>query len=62
MCPQTDLEAYIETTKGDKTSRDIVLLGLPGALNGQIFDNFRFMKYEDFGNEYSRFYGGIDIG
>ena len=62
MCPKTDMESYLETTKGDKTARDIVLLGLPGALNGQIFDNFRFSKWNDFGVDYTRFYGGIDIG
>ena len=62
MCPESDLKTNMETTKGNKTQQGIVLLGLPGALNGQIFDNFRFMKYEPFGDSYFRFYGGIDIG
>ena len=62
MCPETDLKSNMETTKGNKTQQGIVLLGLPGALNGQIFDNFRFMRYEPFGDSYFRFYGGIDIG
>lgn len=62
MCPESDLQTYMETTKGNRSQQDIVLLGLPGALNGQIFDNFNLMKYEDFGENYFRFYGGIDIG
>ena len=61
MCPESDLMTYWETTKTDKGARDIVLLGLPGALNGQVFDNFRFMRYQPF-TTFERYFGGIDIG
>ena len=61
MCPETVLKNFVETTKGDKKYRDIILLGLPGAVNGQVFDNFRFMTYKPF-TTFERYFGGIDIG
>ncbi|MBQ5584523.1 MAG: hypothetical protein IIU74_07270 [Ruminiclostridium sp.] len=61
MCPETVLKNFVETTKGDKKYRDIILLGLPGAVNGQVFDNFRFMTYKPFPT-FERYFGGIDIG
>lgn len=62
MCPESDLNTYMETTEGNQQARDIVLYGLPGALNGQIFDNFSRMTFKDFKNDFIRYYGGIDIG
>lgn len=61
MCPETDFKTYWETTAGDKRHRDIAILGLPGALNGQIFDSFTEMHYEPF-SEFNCYVGGIDIG
>ena len=62
MCPESDLKTYWETTSGDKRARDIVLFGLPGSISGAVFDNFQFMRYQDFGSNFSRYFGGIDIG
>ena len=62
MCPESDLKTYWETTKGDSKARDIVILGIPGALNGAVFDNFRYMRFTDFKDDFSRYFGGIDIG
>lgn len=61
MCPETDFKTYWETTEGDTRQRDIAILGLPGALNGQVFDAFREMTYKPFPN-YQFYVGGIDIG
>lgn len=62
MCPETDIQTYWDTTEYNKNQRNIVIFGIPGASNGQVFDSFYNMHYEDWGDNYSTIYGGIDIG
>lgn len=62
MCPDTDLQTYWDTTEFNKNQRNIVIFGIPGASNGQVFDSFYNMHFEDWGTDFTTVYGGIDIG
>ena len=61
-CPESDFKTYWDTTEHSQAQRDIVIYGLPGADNGQVFDAFYKMSYVDFKQDFMRYVVGIDIG
>lgn len=61
MCPSTDVQTYLDTTSYNQNQRDIVIFGIPGASNGQVFDNFYKMEWKPL-EHWTCYYGGIDIG
>lgn len=62
MCPETDLQTYWDTTEYNKNQRSIVVFGVPGASNGQVFDNFYKMEFHNVGKDFFGYYCGIDLG
>ena len=62
MCPSTDLQTYWDTTEFNKNQRDIVIFGIPGAANGQVFDNFYKMQFFKVSDDFNFYIGGIDVG
>ena len=62
LCPETDLQTYWDTTEYNKNQRDIVIFGLPGASNGQVFDNFYKMQFFHVSQDFNFYIGGIDVG
>lgn len=62
LCPIEDLKTLIQQANNDKYMEDITILGLPGATSGQVFDNFKKMKYSNWKSHFQRYIGGIDIG
>ncbi len=62
MCPVTDLQTYWDTTEYNKNQRSIVVFGVPGASNGQVFDNFYKMEFHNVGKDFFGYYCGIDLG
>ena len=62
MCPSTDLQTYWDTTEYNKNQRDIVIFGIPGASNGQVFDNFYKMQFFHVNDDFNFYIGGIDVG
>ena len=64
MCPETDIQTYWDTTEYNKNQRNIVVFGLPGASNGQVFDNFYKMQFHHIPEDklFTGYFCGIDIG